>query len=43
MRTPGNITAIDSEVLNIKVKPGQDSNPQFLKIMSWNVTKFSGN
>ena len=38
---PGNITAIDSDVMNIRVMPGADSDPKYLRINSWTVTKFT--
>ena len=41
MRVPGNITAIDSDVMNIRVMPGADSDPKYLRINSWTVTKFT--
>ncbi len=43
MRVPGNISAIENEVINIRVKEGQDSNPADLKILGWTVVKFTAN
>jgi hypothetical protein len=40
---PGNITNIDRNVIKIMVKPGSDSSPQLLNILSWNVTDFDKN
>jgi hypothetical protein len=38
LAVPGNYTQIGEDVLNIKIKPGYDSNPKLLKIDSWNIT-----
>ena len=34
-----NLTAIDSQVLGLKIIPGAESNLNDLNITSWNVTK----
>jgi hypothetical protein len=41
MRVPENITAIDSDVMSIRVMPGADSDAKYLRINSWTVTKFT--
>ena len=41
MRVPGNISAIDTEIMTIRVRPGLDSDPQYLLINSWTVIKFT--
>jgi hypothetical protein len=32
-----NLTAIDDKIFKIQVKPSRDSDPEYLKIVSWNV------
>ncbi len=41
MRIPGNITAIDGNVLGINLKAGPTSEDKYLKITKWAVTSNS--
>lgn len=38
---PANISSIDDKVLQVEVKAGKDSQPKFLKINDWNITRFT--
>jgi len=38
---PANYTNIGKDVLDIRVRPGQNSQKQFTKIISWDITSFS--
>jgi hypothetical protein len=38
---PANISSIDDKVLQVEVKPGKDSEPKYLKISNWNITRFT--
>ena len=37
-----NLTAIDDKIFQFQVKPSRDSDPEYLKIVSWNVVAMMG-